>query len=254
MASNPSGHSMTPDQIERYKRHFLVKEIGGPGQQKLLNSHVMIVGAGALGGVAARILTATGIGRITVFDKDRVELSNLQRQTQFSKRDVGDTKVGALFRSLSTLNADTQIDAVQDRWTSETGLPEVDLILDGSDNFETRFALNAASRAEGIPLISGAVAGWTGQVLAVNDPADAGCPCYQCFVPAEPPDAGNCKDLGVVGAITHLVASHQALLATRYLIGEQKNLFGRLTIMDGLGGAFRTVKLPQDPSCPVCNP
>ena len=243
---------MTPEQIERYKRHFLVKEIGGQGQKKLLDAHVLIVGAGALGGVAARILAASGVGRLTIFDDDKVDVSNLQRQTQFSSRDVGDWKVAALFRGLSSLNPDIRIDVVQERWTPDATLAEADLVLDGSDNFETRFALNASSLAEGVPLISGAVAGWTGQVMAVNALYDENCPCYQCFVPAEPPDAGNCKDLGVVGAITHLVASQQALLATRYLIGETENLFGRLLLIEGLTGAFRTVKLPKDPACPAC--
>jgi molybdopterin/thiamine biosynthesis adenylyltransferase len=243
---------MTPEQIERYKRHFLVKEIGGHGQKKLLDAHVLIVGAGALGGVAARILAASGVGRLTIFDDDKVDVSNLQRQTQFSSRDVGDWKVAALFRGLSALNPDIRIDVVQERWTPDATLAEADLVLDGSDNFETRFALNASSLAEEVPLISGAVAGWTGQVMAVNARHDENCPCYQCFVPAEPPDAGNCKDLGVVGAITHLVASQQALLATRYLIGETENLFGRLLLVEGLTGAFRTVKLPKDPACPAC--
>lgn len=243
---------MTPEQIERYKRHFLVKEIGGHGQKKLLDAHVLIVGAGALGGVAARILAASGVGRLTIFDDDKVDVSNLQRQTQFSSRDVGDWKVAALFRGLSALNPDIRIDVVQERWTPDATLAEADLVLDGSDNFETRFALNVSSLAEEVPLISGAVAGWTGQVMAVNARHDGNCPCYQCFVPAEPPDAGNCKDLGVVGAITHLVASQQALLATRYLIGETENLFGRLLLIEGLTGAFRTVRLPKDPACPAC--
>ncbi|MBN02875.1 HesA/MoeB/ThiF family protein [Ponticaulis sp.] len=243
---------MTPEQIERYKRHFLVKEIGGHGQKKLLDAHVLIVGAGALGGVAARILAASGVGRLTIFDDDKVDVSNLQRQTQFSSRDVGDWKVAALFRGLSALNPDIRIDVVQERWAPDATLAEADLVLDGSDNFETRFALNASSLAEDVPLISGAVAGWTGQVMAVNARHEEKCPCYQCFVPAEPPDAGNCKDLGVVGALTHLVASQQALLATRYLIGETENLFGRLLLIEGLTGAFRTVKLPKDPACPAC--
>ena len=243
---------MTPEQIERYKRHFLVKEIGGHGQKKLLDSHVLIVGAGALGGVAARILAASGVGRLTIFDDDRVDVSNLQRQTQFSTRDVGDWKVGALFRGLSALNPDIRIDVVQERWTPDATLAEADLVLDGSDNFETRFALNNASLSEGVPLISGAVAGWTGQVMAVNSPDVENCPCYQCFVPSEPPDAGNCKDLGVVGALTHLVASQQALLSTRYLIGERDELFGRLLLIEGLTGVFRSVRLPKDPACPAC--
>lgn len=244
---------MRPDQIERYKRHLLVKEIGGPGQQKLLNSRVLIIGAGALGGVAAKILAAAGIGHITIYDDDVVDLSNLQRQTQFSAEDVGETKVEALSAHLKALNEGVSLEPVQKRWTSDEGLHGANLVLDGSDNFDTRFALNAASRREAIPLVSGAVAGWTGQTLVLNDPKDPNAPCYQCFVPSEPPNAGDCNDLGVVGAITHLVASQMSLAAIRYLIGETTGLFGQLQITDGLRGGSRQIKLPKDPECPVCS-
>lgn len=244
---------MTPEQLERYKRHLLVKEVGGSGQKKLLNAKVLIVGAGALGGVAAKILAASGVGHLTVFDDDRVDLSNLQRQTQFDTSDVGDTKVGALFRHISALNPHVGFDARQERWTAEADLCGADLVLDGSDNFETRFALNAASRKAGIPLVSGAVAGWTGQIMTVNEPNNAQCPCYQCFVPEKPPQAGDCNDLGVIGAVTHLVASHMALSATRQIIGETKDLYGWLTLIGGLSGELRRIRLPQDLDCPVCS-
>ena len=243
---------MTPDQLERYKRHLLVKEIGGPGQKKLLNAHVTIVGAGALGGVAAQILTAAGVGKLSIYDDDRVELSNLQRQTQFVASDVGSTKVGALFRMLSRLNHDVRVTAHQERWVEETGVADTDLVIDGSDNFPTRFALNRVTRAAGVPLISGAVAGWTGQVISLNPPGDPDAPCYQCLVPEEPPQAGDCNDLGVLGAVTHLTASHLALLAIRYVLGETRNMFSVLTIMEGLAGQTRAVFLPKDPACSVC--
>ena len=244
---------MRPDQIERYKRHLLVKEIGGPGQQNLLNARVLIIGAGALGGVAAQILAAAGVGHIIFYDDDRVDISNLQRQTQFSANDVGTPKVEALSRDLTALNDGISLDPVLARWTGQNGLHDADIVLDGSDNFDTRFALNGVSRLEGIPLVSGAVAGWTGQVLVLNDPTDTGSPCYQCFVPSEPPNAGDCNDLGVVGAITHLVASQMSLAAIRFLLGETNGLFGRLQITDGLAGGTRQIRLPKDPECPLCS-
>ncbi|MAP96407.1 MAG: molybdopterin biosynthesis protein MoeB [Ponticaulis sp.] len=243
---------MTPEQIERYKRHLLVKEIGGSGQKKLLNSHVMIVGAGALGGMAALSLAAAGVGRLTIYDDDRVDLSNLQRQIQFTADDVDDTKVGALFRRLSRLNHDVDVNPVQERWTPEAGFGDADLVLDGSDNFPTRFALNAATREANLALVSGAVAGWTGQTLVVNKPGDAYCPCYQCFVPSEPPQAGDCNDLGVLGAITQLIASQMSLAAIRLLLTPDADIFGRLMVFEGLSMQSRVVRLPQDPDCPIC--
>lgn len=244
---------MTPEQLERYKRHLLVKEIGGAGQKKLLASKVLIIGAGALGGVCAKILAASGVGQITVFDDDRVDLSNLQRQTHFSASDVGSTKVGALFRNIAALNPDVKFKARQERWQEASGIGDAEIVLDGSDNFETRFALNRVSRVNGRPLVSGAVAGWTGQTMVVNEPGNASCPCYQCFVPAEPPQAGDCNDLGVIGAVTHMVASQMALYATRLILGETKRLYGRLSLIDGLSGELRQIGLPQDPACPVCS-
>lgn len=244
---------MTPEQLERYKRHLLVKEVGGSGQKKLLAAKVLIVGAGALGGVAAKILAASGIGHLVVFDDDRVDLSNLQRQTQFETSDVGASKVGALFRHVTALNPHTHLEPQQERWTEAAGLCGADLVLDGSDNFETRFALNREARMAGIPLVSGAVAGWTGQIMAVNEPGNPTSPCYQCFVPEKPPQAGDCNDLGVIGAVTHMVASHMALAATRIILGETTRLYGALSLIEGLSGEMRTIRLPQDAACPVCS-
>ncbi|MAK60953.1 MAG: molybdopterin biosynthesis protein MoeB [Ponticaulis sp.] len=243
---------MTPEELERYKRHLLVKEIGGHGQKKLLEAKVMIIGAGALGGVAATILAAAGVGQLIIYDDDRVELSNLQRQTHFASSDVGSTKAGALFRRLAAINPGISVDVRQQRWTADEGIGEVELVLDGCDNFETRFAVNAASRDACVPLISGAVAGWTGQIMAVNEPGNDAAPCYQCFVPTEPPQAGDCNDLGVVGAVTHIVAGHMALKAKQFILGETHQLFGRLNVFDGKSGQFRSVALAQDPDCPVC--
>ena len=243
---------MSPDQLERYKRHILVKEIGGHGQQKLLNGHVLIIGAGALGGVAAQILAASGIGQLTVYDDDIVELSNLQRQTQFTTSDVGSLKTKTLKDRISRINPEVRVNTVTARWGRSAGLHDADIVFDGTDNFTTRFAVNAASREVGIPLASGAVAGWGGQVVMVNNPHDPTCPCYQCFVPEEPPQAGDCNDLGVVGAVTSLIASRTALAVTRYLLDGADTLFAKLWVFDGMTGDARTLRLSRDPACPIC--
>lgn len=243
--------TMTPEQVERYKRHLLVKEIGGPGQQKLLKSRVMIVGAGALGGQMALTLAAAGVGHIQIFDDDVVDVSNLQRQTQFTTADVGKGKIEALTARLNALNPDVGITGMAARWSPEASDRSADLLMDGTDNFDSRFTMNQWSRAHGMRFITGAVAGWQGQAMLVNDPHVENCPCYQCLVPEAPPNAGNCNDLGVVGAVTSITANQLALLALKSLLGVPVKA-GELWIFDGLAGRTRSVALLQDPACSVC--
>lgn len=250
MAKGPD--SMTPEQIERYKRHLLVKEIGGPGQNKLLESRVTIVGAGALGGQAAMTLAAAGVGHIQIFDDDIVELSNLQRQTQFSAGDVGDTKIDALTRRINGLNPDIELEGIKARWSAEMSRPDADILIDGTDNFESRFAMNDWSLQAKRPLVTGAVAGWQGQVMLVNDPGNDESPCYRCFVPEAPPNAGNCNDLGVVGAVTTMTANQIALTAIKQLLGLDVKA-GDLWLFDGLAGRTRNVTVLKDQSCAACN-
>lgn len=242
---------MTPDQVERYKRHLLVKEIGGPGQKKLLEARVAIVGAGALGGQMALSLAASGIGTLDVFDDDLVELSNLHRQTHFAMSDIGDRKVSALQRRIASLNPDIRVNAVSERWSGKESAEGLHLILDGTDNFETRFAMNDWSLHHRIPLITGAVAGWQGQAMLVNDPKTERSPCYRCFVPETPARAGDCNDLGTLGMITAITAQHMALTAVKYLL-ELPVVSGDLWLLDGLSGRSRTVRLLKDPQCPAC--
>lgn len=242
---------MTPEQIERYKRHILVKEIGGPGQNKLLSARVDIVGAGALGGQAALSLAASGIGHLRIFDDDRVDVSNLQRQIQFSTEDVGKLKVEALKARLLAINPGIELEIVPERWSEDAAAPDCDVLLDGCDNFETRYQLNAWSLAQKKPLVSGAVASWQGQAVLLNTPDVEGAPCYQCFVPEKPPQAGDCNDLGVVGAVTSMTAAQMVLLTMRYLLGLKPEP-GALWLMDALNGRSRSVKLIRDPVCPAC--
>lgn len=242
---------MTPVQTERYARHLMLKEIGGPGQAKLRAGHVTIVGAGALGGPCALYLAAAGIGRITLVDDDTVALSNLQRQIQFGTGDIAGSKVETLARRLNELNPDTVVESQSERVTADMALPG-DLIVDASDNFPTRFALNAHAHTTARALVSGAVGRWDGQVGVFASGIDTSAPCYQCFVPDTPPNAETCAEVGVVGALTGLVGSAMALEVIKLLTGAGAPLIGRLWIVNGLTAENRTVTLRKHVDCPVC--
>lgn len=246
---------MEDDEIERYARHLVLKEIGGPGQQRLRAASALIVGAGGLGGPAALYLAAAGVGTITLIDPDTVSLDNLQRQIQFATEDVGQPKAAIAAQGLARLNPLVNVRAVQAELTPENAaavLAGSDVVLDGCDNFETRFAVNAACHRLGKPLISGAVGRWTGQVATFTSGLGKGTPCYQCFVPAIPPDAETCERVGVVGALTGIVGSIMALEAIKWITGAGDPLSGRLLMYDGLAGTSRTLTLHHDPACPVC--
>jgi len=239
--------------IERFARHIVLREIGGPGQQALARAHIAMIGAGGLGAPAALYLAAAGIGRITLIDPDAVSLDNLQRQILFRTEDVGRAKVETSAQVLTALNPGTTVDAVGqaiDGNNAERLLAGADLILDGCDNFETRFAVNTASRRLGIPLISGAVGRWDGQVSLFNASPDS--PCYRCWVPETPPDAETCARVGIVGALVGVVGSMMALDAIKHVCKAGETLDGRIWLFDGLSMESRTVKLPRDPDCPVC--
>lgn len=244
---------MTPRQVERYARHLVLKEIGGPGQNKLLAARIAIVGAGGLGGPAALYAAAAGIGHITIIDDDVVDLSNLQRQIQFTEADIGASKAAVLARNLSRLNTDVSVEAKPVRLTVEnakTLLEGHDLIMDGTDNFAVRFIINAASRNASIALLSGALGRFNGQIGLFNTAADG--PCYQCFVPEIPPEAETCAGVGVVGALAGVIGSMMALEAVKYLTGAGVNLAGSLYLYDGLSSEARRVALAKDPACPIC--
>lgn len=239
--------------IERFARHIVLREIGGPGQQALARTHLAMIGAGGLGAPAALYLAAAGIGRITLIDPDTVSLDNLQRQILFRTADVGRSKVETGAKALSALNPGTTVETAAealDDGNAERLLNGADLILDGCDNFQTRFAVNAASRRLGIPLISGAVGRWDGQVALFNASPDA--PCYRCWVPDVPPDAETCARVGIVGALVGVVGSMMALEAIKHVCGAGETLDGRIWLFDGLSMDSRTVTLPRDPACPVC--
>ncbi len=242
--------SFSDDEIERYARHLVLAEIGGPGQQRLKAARVAIVGMGGVGAPAALYLAAAGVGGLRLIDHDSVGLSNLQRQIVFSEPDVGDLKVEAGEARLTALNAHVGIEAAAERLTPDNAawlLEGCDVVIDGADDFETRFAVNAACVAGRIPLVSGALGRWSGQVGVFS-----GRPCYRCLVAAAPPDAETCARVGVVGALAGVFGSMTALEAIKVITGAGEALTGRLLIYDGLAGTARAVSVAPDPACPVC--
>jgi len=244
---------MTPTQIERYARHLVLKEIGGPGQNKLLSARIVIIGAGGLGGPAALYAAAAGIGHITLIDDDVADLSNLQRQIQFTQRHIGQPKAPALKEHLSDLNPDLSIEAIETRLTDKNAKALVrghDLILDGTDSFEARFAVNQASYDLSLPLMSGALGRFNGQISLFNTGLDS--PCYRCLVPDPPPDSKGCAEIGVIGALAGVIGSMMALEAIKFITGAGKTLAGKLFIYNGLDAQSRVINLPKDPACSVC--
>lgn len=262
--------SFSPNERERYARHILLKEIGGPGQQRLKAVTVAIVGVGGLGAPAALYLAAAGAGRLRLIDDDAVSLSNLQRQIIYRSADIGAAKAARAAETLQALNPHVEIETRVTRLlgppaSSPAGSPSsgedaggpgnahellagADVVLDGSDDFATRFAVNAACHALGVTLISGAVGRWSGQ-LAVFAPEG---PCYRCFVPEAPPDAETCARVGVVGALTGVIGSMMALEAIKHITQAGETLTGRVLVYDALAGTARTIALTRDPACPVC--
>ena len=242
--------SFSDDEIERYARHLVLAEIGGPGQQRLKAARVAIVGLGGVGAPAALYLAAAGVGTLRLIDHDVVGLSNLQRQILFAEADVGGRKVEVGAARLDALNPHVEVETAAERLTPDNAawlLEGCDLALDGTDDFETRFAVNAACVAAGVPLVSGALGRWSGQVGVF-----AGRPCYRCLVPEPPPDAETCARVGVVGALAGVVGSMAALEAIKLITGAGEPLTGRLLIYDGLAGTARTASVSADPACAVC--
>jgi len=244
---------MKPSQVERYARHLVLKEIGGAGQQALLAARVAIVGAGGLGGPVGLYLAAAGVGHITIIDDDVVDASNLQRQVQFVTTDIGMGKAIVMADTLDDLNPDIEAKALSTRLTNgnaQTLLKDYDVIIDGVDDFATRFAINEAALALKTPLVSGALGRFNGQVSVFGQTAQS--PCYRCLVPNIPPDAETCAAVGVIGALTGVIGSIMAMEVIKIITKAGQTLDGRLWLYDGLTCESRTVTLPRDPKCPAC--
>jgi len=246
---------MNDDQLLRYSRHLLLDEIGIAGQRRLLDAHVLIIGAGGLGSPVALYLGTGGVGRITVVDFDTVDLTNLQRQIAHNLTRVGHPKADSVRQTVAAINPDVQVRALVRRADAElldALLPEVDLVLDCCDNFKTRHAVNAACVTHRKPLVSGAAIGFDGQV-SVYDTRDPAAPCYACIFP---PDVAfqevACATMGVFAPLVGIIGSVQAAEALKLLAGIGSSLAGRLQMLDARCMQWDQITLQRQPGCPVC--
>jgi molybdopterin-synthase adenylyltransferase len=245
---------MDDPQLLRYSRQILLPQFGIEGQQALLDSHALIIGAGGLGSPAALYLAAAGIGRLSIADDDAVEASNLQRQILHREQDIGRPKAESAQDHLRQLNPGLQVEAITERLQGaalEERVRAADLVLDCSDNFTTRFAINAACVRQRKPLVSGAAIRLEGQV-AVFDLRDGDRPCYRCLYREEGELEETCAENGVLGPLVGIIGSIQALEAIKLLTGMGETLAGRLLILDGTTMEWREMKLRKDPECPEC--
>jgi adenylyltransferase/sulfurtransferase len=248
--------ALSDEEITRYARHLVLRQVGGPGQAKIRQTSVLIVGAGGLGSPLALYLAAAGIGRLGLVDDDSVGLSNLQRQILFKTSDVGRPKVQAGYDALKALNCGVQIDLHPVRLTAANALELIggyDIIADGSDNFPTRFLINDACFFARKPLVSAAVTEFEGQ-LATYKAYQDGYPCYRClFAQPPPPDTvQSCSQTGVLGAAAGVMGSLQALEILKEAADLGAGLAGKIIIYKALTTEFRTLRLAKDPACPLC--
>jgi molybdopterin/thiamine biosynthesis adenylyltransferase/rhodanese-related sulfurtransferase len=246
------------DAAERYARHLVLPEVGVAGQKKLADARIALIGAGGLGSPASLYLAAAGVGTLTLVDDDRVERSNLQRQIVHADARIGMPKTESARIAIEALNPRVRLLTRTERVRAasvEALIADHDVVIDGADNFPTRYLLDAACRRLGIPLVYGAVHRFTGQV-SVFDPRRADSPCYRCLFP-EPPSAAeapNCSEAGVLGVLPGTIGLLQATEALKVLLGIGEPLVGRLLCYDGLATRFREIRLPRDPRCPGCGP
>ncbi|MBE9537092.1 MAG: molybdopterin-synthase adenylyltransferase MoeB [Proteobacteria bacterium] len=248
--------NFTEEQIERYSRHIILPEVGGIGQQKLLDAKVFCLGAGGLGSPALMYLAAAGVGTLGVADGDVVDMSNLQRQIIHNMDTIGVAKVESARRTIENMNPDIRVNIYNKRLTVDNIqeiIREYDIILDGSDNFPTRFLMNDACFFEKKTLISGSMFRFDGQVTTFK--SQDGLPCYRCLYPEPPPEGmvPSCQEAGVLGALPGVVGVLQATEAIKEILGIGDSLAGYLMIYDALSMSFKKVKVRKDPECPICS-
>ena len=246
--------SLREDQIERYSRQILLPNIGGKGQEKLLNSKVLIIGAGGLGSPCALYLAAAGVGKLGIVDSDKVELNNLQRQILHSTKDIGKAKVESARDKINALNEDVKVITYNLRLTSENILDiikDYDIVVDGSDNFPTRYLVNDACVLSKKPLVHGGIFRFDGQVITIMPGESA---CYRCLF-ASPPPPGlvpSCQEAGILGVVAGVIGLIQTNEVLKYILGIGQLLTNKLLVFNALDSFFRQVKVPKDPNCPVC--
>jgi molybdopterin-synthase adenylyltransferase len=246
---------MNDAQLLRYSRHILLDEIGIEGQERIRAAHVLVIGAGGLGSPAALYLASAGVGRITLVDHDTVDLTNLQRQIAHTTARVGQAKVASAQVAMAAINPDVQVDCLQQRADDHLLAhwpPQVDVVLDCSDNFDTRQRVNAACVRSRKPLVSGAAIRFDGQI-SVYDSRNAASPCYACLFP---PDATfeevNCATMGVFAPLVGIIGTMQAAEALKLLAGVGQSLAGRLQMLDARAMEWNEVQVPRNSHCPVC--
>ncbi|UCG79482.1 MAG: molybdopterin-synthase adenylyltransferase MoeB [Nitrospirota bacterium] len=244
----------TEDQIHRYSRHIILPEVGGKGQEKIMNAKVFIVGAGGLGCPVGYYLTAAGVGTLKIIDNDKVELSNLQRQIAHSTDRIGMPKVDSVKKTFEALNPDVNVIALNQKITKENIfdlIGDCDVVVDGSDNFPTRYLVNDACVMAGKPLVSGAILRFEGQVTTIVPKLGH---CYRCLFEEMPP-AGlvpSCQEAGVLGALPGIVGGLQAMEVLKYILDKGDLLTNSMIIFEAMKARFRKVKVPKNPDCPVC--
>ncbi|MGH6829065.1 MAG: HesA/MoeB/ThiF family protein [Rhizomicrobium sp.] len=252
--------ALNDEEVERYARHLVLREVGGAGQAKIRKSRVLVVGAGGLGSPCALYLAGAGVGHLGILDDDRVSLSNLQRQVLFVTGDVGRLKVEAAAEHIAALNPGVTVTLHAERLVAANArdlIADYDIVADGSDNFETRFALNDACYADRKTLVSAAVTEFDGQLATFKAWDRSGSyPCYRCLFSGPPPPGTmpSCSETGVLGAAAGVMGSLQALEVLKEITGAGEGLAGKILIADTLGARFRTVSLAPDPHCAVCGP
>ena len=246
---------MTDDELLRYSRHLLLPEVGVEGQERLAAAHALVIGAGGLGSPVALYLGSAGVGTLTLVDPDTVDLTNLQRQVAHDMHSLGQPKVVSAAARLAALNPLVHTRALVERVDAarlDALVPAADVVLDCSDNFATRQAVNAACVRHGRPLVSGAAIGFDGQV-SVFDTRQAGAPCYACLFPPEPaPEEVRCATLGVFAPLVGIIGTVQAAEALKLLAGAGRSLAGRLQMLDARTMTWTEVVVAADPHCPVC--
>ncbi len=251
MAQQPL--TLTPDQVKRYSRHIIMNDVGSSGQRKLMQSKALIVGAGGLGSPSAIYLALAGVGTVGIVDFDVVEVSNLQRQILHHTSDVGRPKLESAKDNIAAYNPDVNVVMHGDRLESDNAMEVIsqyDLVINGADNFATRYLVNDACYLAGKPLVDGSILIFDGQAT-VFIPGEG---CYRCLFPSPPPPGmvPNCAEAGVLGALTGLVGSIQATEALKLFLGIGENLSSRLLLVDALSMNFREVRLRRNPACPLC--
>lgn len=250
--------TLTDAQLDRYARHIVLKEIGGAGQVKLARARIAVIGAGGIGCPAIQYLAAAGIGTLRVIDDDLVSLSNLQRQTLFGTCDIGKSKVEVAAQTVARLNDDVTFEPVAQRLRAANAaalVGDVDLVLDGCDNYATRLAVSDHCTRAHIPLVSGALGQFQGQIGTFRG-WEADQPCYRCFVgdAFDADDCDSCAEQGVLGAMAGLVGSWSAMEAIRAVAGFGPDPAGKVHVLDGITPTLRTIRITKDPACRACRP